>query len=177
MNLFEILDSVYPLTLELKTFLGSVVKHSVHQKGDILLKPGRVCDQLYFIQKGILRAFSIIEGEEKTAWIKSEGEFVTSICSFYKQIKGREFLEALDYTEVFSITYSEFFNAINKHLPFSNIGFHCLYPVLVEWDDLRNTFQTMDAAQRFEWFMSSRGHLLEKVPGNIIASYLNMEQA
>jgi CRP-like cAMP-binding protein len=178
-NLFDILSKVRdePLPLELTSKVSSKMVHSTIKKNEVILRPGEINERIYFIQRGLLRAYSLEDGVDMTAWIKAEGEFVVSIASFYPQIPSYQFIHAVEHTEAFSISHAELFDIYKNHLVFSYIGLMLTIPVLVEWDERLHALQTMDSARRFEWFVKKHAHLLERVPGvpaKYIASYLGM---
>lgn len=52
------------------------------RKGDFLLKSGKICRQMAFIESGYMRMYDIVDGKEITLWIGSEGRFITSLSSF-----------------------------------------------------------------------------------------------
>jgi CRP-like cAMP-binding protein len=143
-----------------------------------VLREGEVSSRLYFIQRGVLRAYSIQDGVEISSWIKAEGEFVVSISSFYPQAPSLEFIHAVEDTEVFYISHSDLFFIYKRYLEFAYIGLMCTIPVLVEWDQRRLVFQVMKKpAQRFDWFMKTHANIIYRTPGvpdKYIASYLGM---
>jgi CRP/FNR family transcriptional regulator, anaerobic regulatory protein len=178
-NLYEVLSGAFqqPLPFELKAVVSDRMNHHFFPKGDIILRPGQTNDRLYFIQKGLLRAYSIEDGVEVSGWIKAEGEFVVSISSFYPQLPSTQYIHAIEDTQAWSILHRELFDIYRRHLEFSYIGLVLTIPVLVEWDERLHTLQTMNSMQRFEWFMQRHSNLIYRTPGvqnKYIASYLGM---
>jgi len=70
--------------------------------------PGQVCENLYFIQKGLLKCFYILRGKAVSDWFFGETETVVSIDSFYNQVPGEDFIEALEDCELYYISFQEF---------------------------------------------------------------------
>jgi CRP/FNR family transcriptional regulator, anaerobic regulatory protein len=178
-ELYDLLSGVLgePLPLELQSAIARRMSRQTIKKNTIILREGDVNSRLYFIQRGILRAYSIQEGVEVSSWIKGEGEFVVSISSFYPQAPSLEFIHALEDTEVFSISHADLFFIYRRHLEFSYIGLMFTIQVLVEWDERRLILQIMNRAQRFEWFMKRHSNIVYRSPGvpdKYIASYLGM---
>ena len=52
------------------------------KKGEFLLKSGRRCDKLGFVQSGLLRMFVTTDDKEVTQCISTKGHFSTDLSSF-----------------------------------------------------------------------------------------------
>ncbi|HEY1031727.1 MAG TPA: cyclic nucleotide-binding domain-containing protein, partial [Flavipsychrobacter sp.] len=72
-------------------------------KGDYLLKEGRLCNQLSFIQNGLIRIYAQKGEKEVTQWISSAGYFVTDLASFIFSTPARWNLQALTDCELYTI--------------------------------------------------------------------------
>ena len=57
-------------------------------EGEILIKEGSVCNQYYFLEKGLLRFIYNNEGKENTSWVIFEGIFFTEIISLKTKQKN-----------------------------------------------------------------------------------------
>lgn len=53
------------------------------KKKTVLIKPAVKDDNVYIIEKGIARAYLVINGKEVTSWFSKEGELLFSTNSFY----------------------------------------------------------------------------------------------
>src|ERR1700748_3224118 len=85
-ELLAFLQSIRRLPPELLEHLQQIIKYRKVKKGEILLRRGQICRYIYFVKKGVLRAYYINEkGVEVSAWIMDEGKLAVSITSFYDQ--------------------------------------------------------------------------------------------
>jgi len=178
-ELYEVLSTAWgeSLPLELASVVAYKMTRATIKKGAIILRPGEINQRLYFIQRGMMRAYCVKDGVEKTRWIKAESEFVVSISSFWTQSPSVEYIHAIEDTDVFSISHVEFWGICRKHVEFAFIGLVHLSRVLVEWDIHLGTVLDLDVTERFEWFVEQHGQLLNRVPGvpgKHIASFLGM---
>lgn len=90
-------------------------------KKEILIRSGEDCDTLFFVNKGLLRAYYINEkGNEVSRMITREGKFLTNIRSFGKLEKNHETIQALEDSEVLCIKREDFYNmmGVSKQLNF-----------------------------------------------------------
>jgi CRP-like cAMP-binding protein len=75
------------------------------KKGDWLLIPGEVANEIGFIQKGLFRNYFLVDGKESTRFLGSEGIFVTSIPSFTSRTPSIEYVQALENSELLMLSY------------------------------------------------------------------------
>jgi CRP-like cAMP-binding protein len=92
------------IQLEELNNLSSLFQLTTLKKGDYLLKSGKRCDKLSFVQTGLLRIFAIADGKEVTQWISTEGYFSTDLASFVFESPSRWTIQALVDTEIYTIT-------------------------------------------------------------------------
>ena len=178
-NLFELLASAYeePLPYQLQRQLLELMQEDTFRKNEIVLQKGKINDRLYFIQRGLLRAYSVEDGVEETTWLRGEGEFVVAIPSFYDQSPSDQSIHALERTDVFSLTYSQFYSTLKKHLEFAYIGFKLQTAVLLEWNERGLKLKKLDMLRRLEWLYDHHPNLFHRTPGipdKYLASYLGM---
>jgi CRP-like cAMP-binding protein len=76
------------------------------KKKEILLKEGQICKELFYVKKGLLRVYLIIDGKEVNTWFVKEGDFITSIGSFHNQTPSEHYIDALEDSEIITIKKS-----------------------------------------------------------------------
>jgi|SRR6185312_4200398 len=173
-NLLQVLESVRPLPLALQTHIGSILKHQVIRKNQHILKAGQVNDRICFIQRGLLWTY-YMKGDKKVAsWIMGEGDFLVSIVSFYKQEPSYEYIQALEETEVFYITFSELQEAYEKYLEFDYVGLKLTIKYLVELAERLYSIQMTTAQERLEWLQKNKPELIKRVPAKILACFIGI---
>lgn len=86
--LFEFIAKYISLSEEEKAaILSSGIFRSV-KKGTVLLSQGQRSQESYFVLKGCLRAYYVIDGEEKTTAFYTEMEGITPQCVLSKEPSG-----------------------------------------------------------------------------------------
>jgi len=158
---------------DLKTIV-SLFKLTKIQKGDFLLKAGRHCEHLSFVQSGLLRVYISTEEKEVTQWISTKGYFSTDLSSFVFETPSRLSIQALTDTEVYSIT---------------KIGYKKIGELVPKWNELEKLFivrcfqileerifshLSMTAEERYDYFFEKNRDLFNQVPLQYIASMLGM---
>jgi len=88
------------------------------KKNQILIEQNKICKHLFFIKKGCLRVVCTRDdGQEWTRQIAIENEFITIFPSFLEQTSSGSYLQTVEASEVFYISYSNFkkLNSIDEH--------------------------------------------------------------
>jgi len=158
---------------DLKTIVSLFMLKTI-KKGDFLLKTGKHCDNLSFVQSGLLRMFISTDEKEITQWISTKGYFSTDLSSFVFDTVSRLSIQALTDTEVYSITKSNY-KKIGELVP--------------KWHELEKLFivrcfiileerifshLSMTAEERYDYFFENNRELFNQVPLQYIASMLGM---
>jgi len=83
-NLFDFISKYVSLTIEEKKVLTSQQQIRTIKKGTILLKQGRMSNDSYWVLKGYLRVYYVINSDEKTTAFYTEYEGLTPNCVILK---------------------------------------------------------------------------------------------
>ncbi|WP_165825435.1 Crp/Fnr family transcriptional regulator [Pedobacter yonginense] len=141
----------------------------------ILLKKGQVAHHLYFVNHGILRLYYInSRGEDITAFFFKEKLFAGSYESFILQKPSLQQIEALEDTELLSISFDKL-QELYKEIPKINI----LTRVITEQrfitgQEIFSSFILKTAEERYVLFSEKHPDLLLRVPLQYVASFLGM---
>jgi len=85
-------------------------------KGEFLIKSGKICRKMAFIESGYMRLYDIANGKEITLWIGSNGRFITSLSSFIFETKNNWNIQAITNCKLYIINRKNHFR-LNKTEP------------------------------------------------------------
>src|SRR5690349_11090524 len=88
--ILKLVDSIYPVSNEVKSQLENTLKEKRVSKYEVILKAGQISKYIYFIEKGLLRAYYYKDDLEVSAWFMRERDFVVSVSSFFTQERSKE---------------------------------------------------------------------------------------
>lgn len=145
------------------------------KKGEILLKENQVCNEIYFIKKGILRSYFFNhQGDEITNCFAFESEFMASFSSFITQKPAEENIQALVDTELQIISREnlEKLYKLGKH--WQEIGRKLTEMEYVTLQKRMISFQKLSGAQRYEELYQNHQKYLQLIPLQYLASYLGV---
>lgn len=175
-DLLTFLNSVYPLEKDSVEFLMENVKWIEIPQKKFLLKAGRICHNIYFIKKGILRCFHIKNDDEVSSAFMSERELILSVESFFNQKVSKESIQALEDCFLFYISFEELQFAY-QHFP----DFNSLGRILTEkyYQLSKQTLYSLRmqrAQEKYLFLLNHSPHIIQRVPLKYIASYLSITE-
>jgi len=154
--------------------IASLFKLITIKKGDYILKTGKLCDNLSFVQSGFLRVFLVTKEKEVTQWISTKGYFTIDLSSFVFDKPSRWSIQALVDTELYSITkedYKKIGDLVPKWRELEKLFLVRCFTIL---EDRIFSHLSMTAEERYSLFFESNRELFNQVPLQYIASMLGM---
>lgn len=147
------------------------------KKNTILLAQGEICKEIYFVYSGCIRTYYITkEGHEKTRYIAFENSIATSISSFIAQKQSFEFVDALENSELYSISYKDFFQLIID-IPEWGLFYRTLLETAYLFQNKKiEDLVTLSAKQRYDKLISENPMFVQRLSNKILSSYLNIAQ-
>lgn len=144
------------------------------KKGDYLLKQGRQCRQLSFIQSGMVRIYTMVEDKEVTQWISTKGYFVTDLAAFIFNTPARWNIQALTDCELYTIAqkdYNDLGNAVPEWHRLEKLFIAKCFIIL---EERVNSHLFMTAEERYHKLFELQPDLFNAVPLQYLASMLGM---
>jgi CRP-like cAMP-binding protein len=148
---------------------------ATYNKGENLLEKGGVCEYVYFINKGALRAYYLSEDDvQSTTFIVLENMFFSSLSSFIQQKPSFEYLEAIENLEVIRIKREDFYFLLTKSPAIERI-----YRIILEQLQIFNMWRvelliSKDAKVKYDMLWEDYPQLFGRIPNKIIASYIGI---
>ncbi len=172
--LTQSIQSYFGLPDEHLDQIASLFKPTSLKKGDYFLKTGRYCDQLSFIQTGLLRIFVTTPDKEVTQWISSQGYFVTDLASLIFDTPARWTIQALTDTELYTISKADY-RRIGTLVPqWHELEKLFIAKCFIMLEDRIFSHLSMSAEERYHFFFEQNPALFNQVPLQYIASMLGM---
>lgn len=174
-QLLGLLNALQSLSPELAAHLSAILKHRQYKKKDHLLREGMVSNHVYFVEQGLLRAYTNNgKGEVITNWFMKEGDVIFSVESFLEQQPSLESIVALEEVSVYYISYEEL-STIYQLFPEFNYHGRVLTEKYYTLSLKRGaSIKKKTAQERYHLLLQQEPHLLKRAPLQDIASYLGM---
>jgi CRP-like cAMP-binding protein len=149
MNIDQIIDNTYKLPDTSKLTLKNSIAEVHHPKGHILLRADKIEKNIYFIKKGIARAYSKTADNEITFWFGREGDPVISMKSYVANQKGYEDIELLEDSELYLLKTSDLQKLFDKDIHIANWGRKFAEQELVKTEERLISRQVRTATERY----------------------------
>jgi CRP-like cAMP-binding protein len=173
--LFDFISKYVSLTDEEKNAIVSLnIFHSV-KKGTILLNEGQKSQDSYFVLKGCIRTYYVLDdGEEKTTAFYTEMDALTPPCVISKT--PSDYYISCTEDSLLTISNTEMEEEINGKFPKFEIMCRMLAEELlakqrIDFDE----FKTSSPEQRYLNLLQKRPDLIQRVPQHQLASYLGIK--
>lgn len=173
-SLLNFLNSIRPLSPQLREVLIEMVKVKEIEQGDYVLKEGNVCNKICFIEKGLFRCFHEADKKEVITWFMKQGDVFISVRSFFRQVPACENIVALEDSVIWYVGFKEYVYLKENFPEFDSIRGDLL-EFYYQLADLRQYITiSRTTKRRCELFFKEFAGLAKIVPDKYAAAYLGM---
>lgn len=174
-SLFKSIASKVPNVQDEFQSISSYFKFSTISKKERLVKEGNYTDKTFFIQKGLLFSYKTLDnGDIQVVRFAKENYWIGDLNSFFTGSKALFTIEAVEDSELWSITKADLEKALKQSRAFETyfrILIQTAYAnLLVQLSDI----YSQDAEAKYNRLRDQYPDLLQRVPQYLIASYLGI---
>lgn len=143
------------------------------KKNEHLLEEGTVADRLFFVSKGCLRLyFRNDDLSSATRFMAFEHTFLTSIVSFISRLPATEFIQAVEDSEVLSISHAGF-SYLRANIPeWDKFYIYILEYGLTVINNKLSSLLTQTAKERYRDLLKNNPELTQRLSNANLAAYL-----
>lgn len=173
-KLFNFISKYISLTEDEKNAIVSLNLFRSVKKGTTLLKEGQQSQDSYFVLKGLIRKYYIIDGEEKTTAFYTEMEALTPHCVINKT-PSEYYISCIEDT-ILTVSNSDMEAEVNRKFPKFEIMCRILSEELLAKERINfDEFKISSPEQRYLNLLQKRPDLIQRVPQHQLASYLGIK--
>lgn len=175
-NTIHKIKSLYPLSEQSVSGLINLTTKIAIPKGSIIIHQGHVEKCMYFIEEGLVRAYS--DGAEKqvTFWFGMPGDYIISAQSFVHNKPGYESMEALEDCILYEINTAEFHTLLKDNAELANWSRKLAENEFLKLEKMFISRQFKTATQVYVELLEQIPSLPNRVPLKHIASFLGISQ-
>lgn len=174
MDLHSIITAVCPVPEDSFRRLTDCSLRLEYPKGYHVLQSGRVERNLFFIEKGIARAYVVREGKEITFWIGKEGDTVVSLRSYVKGEPGYENIELMEDSVLYCLKQEDLRRLFAEDIHIANWGRKFAESEFLHTEEKLIPLLFTTASYRYEILLKNNPDLLQRIPLECLASYLGI---
>ena len=162
------------MTHEELDILESILVPRKCAKGEVILKEGQICEDLFYIEKGLIRQFYIKKDREVTEHLATEGGIIMCIESLFKEEPTKLQVEALEPTLLYALPKRKL-----EQVALHNVNIQILYRKILEesliFSQVHADLVRFESAQdRYLRLCKIMPQVVLRAPLVYIASYLQM---
>jgi CRP-like cAMP-binding protein len=174
-SLLTSLQRVITLSPEEIDVVKTLFKEKVYKRGECFLEEGRICKQVGFVAKGLLRYYINQDGEEKIYDFSQENEFVCNYESFLPQIPSTKNIQALEDSVIFVISHADlqlFYTNVREGERFGRIAIESVFVKLLQ---SISSLYSETPELRYERFLKNHSDLQQRISQYHIASFVGVK--
>lgn len=172
--LFDFISKYVSLTEDERNAILSLDIFRSVAKGSVLLKEGQKSKDSYFVLKGCIRTYYVIDGEEKTTAFYTETEAFTPPCVL-SQTPSEYYVSCIE-DSIITVSNTDMEAEVNSKFPkFETICRMLSEQLLAKQRIDFDEFKTSSPEQRYLNLLQKRPDLIQRVPQHQLASYLGIK--
>ena len=176
MDIHEIINRIYRMP---EASADKVVKHLskvTYPKGYHILEAGKTETNIFFIEKGIARAYIPVDGKEVTFWIGKEGSTIVSLKSYVNNQQGYESMELMENSVLYLLKRKDLHELFKEDIHIANWGRRYAECACIKSEKLFIARQFKTSLERYRELIGEYPDIVQRVQLGIIASYLGISQ-
>lgn len=142
-------------------------------RDDILLKEGEYSNQCFFVLKGCVRAYYLLDGEEKNTEFFVENDAIVPV-SYRTKRPSKYFLSCLEDSFI-SVATSEQSKLLVKNVPkLQNLVAQLNENKLIQKQIMYDDFKNLTVEERYLKLVETRPNLVNRIPQYHLATFLGI---
>ena len=158
-----------------ESLIVAAVESRTYKEGAYLFKADKVCREMFFVCKGVLRILvADAQGKEVTHFFLKENQFCSILNSFNNGVIANESIQAACPAEVLAISRADL-DKLYAQLPYLQLLINqIVQQALLDKIALRTDYLGKDSTTRYKIFMMRQADIALQIPLSDIASYLDI---
>lgn len=143
-----------------------------YKKGDILLHEGDYAKEFYFVEKGIVRSYSMIDNKERTIQLAFPSEFSGAYSNSILGVKSDVTIEVLANSIIWVFRWDKWDESKNEYpelVLFERIN---SASYIMSLNERINDLLFLSTYERYEKLLNKRPQVIKRLPLKYIADYL-----
>lgn len=159
---------------EIQHFIGKLQLKQFGKK-EMVLQEGSVCRHTHFINKGCLRYFYNVDGQENTGQFFFENSWYTDYESYISGKPSRQNIETLEKSELILLAKTDLHQLFIDIPKFEKFGRIMAENAFLGLRYRNEMLTNQTAEERYLNLITERPKVFERIPQHYIASYLGIK--
>jgi CRP-like cAMP-binding protein len=174
-EIVKLISRYLVLTSQEASAFAECIPIKTFNKSDLLLREGQVSRDSYFVIKGCVRKYYIIDGEERTTEFYVEDESVASLQSYKNKTPANHYFECVEDCRLAVLNYEKEQGLFKRVPKYESLCRMTMENDFAEQQEVLAKFITSSPEERYKNLLETRPDLLQRVPQYHLASYLGVK--
>ena len=175
-QLIKHINRFVPVSDQLRERLIIISELKTIDKGRFLHRPYRICNYTYFIISGLVRLYYKKKEKEITDKFSAEGDWITSVQSFMKNVPDYFYIETLEKSELIAININDLQKCFKDFPEMEKFGRIVMSTYYVEQSERIISLRFHSAKERYEYFCKMSKIKTSRLSLGMLASHLGITQ-
>lgn len=167
---------MHPLSAECREDFASIIKFQSLPKNTMLLDFGKKANTLFFIKKGLARAYYDHDGEEVTYYFAIDGQFMCTVPSIFDGRPSTSAIQLIEQSDIHSISYKDFDDCCARYHDLERASRKLFSMLLLLGLEDIESLRFHSAHERYLMVQKRHPGILNRCPLKYIASYIGTTQ-
>jgi len=172
-KIIEFITRFIPLSKEEIEIINEQNLIKSYKKGTILLSEGEYAKDCFFVLKGCIRSYHVVDGEEKTTEFYTENQTINPVSYLVKK-PSASYLSCLEDCVIALGNDDRNKQLLQKVPKLESMVINLSGTLLAENQDSLDDFKNLSPEKRYKKLIDTRPELFQRVPMYHIASYLGI---
>lgn len=174
LSIIDFVSKYTPISSEMERVILEHSNIKTIKKGTLLLKEGDIAEECFFILKGCLKKYHLIDQEEKITGFYTEGQVVTP-GSYTNRAPSKYFISAMEDTIASFGNPDTEKDAYEKHPELETITRVLVEKLMATMNDDFDDWVSHNPEERYLILLDKRPDLLQRIPQYQIANFLGIK--
>ncbi len=143
-------------------------------KGEYFLREGKICRSIAFIEQGLFRIYYLQDGREITHCFCKEHHLSAAYSSFITQSPSSTSIQALEDSQLLLLPYALLQDLYAQNPFWQQVGRMAAEQEYLVAESHQRFLSDLSAQERYQQILTNDPTLLQRVPLNYLASYLQI---
>ena len=173
--LVQFMSQVTSLSSDEKESIKESFPVKSFEKKHLLLKAGMIAENAYYIVKGCIREYEIVDGEEKTTAFYEENDSAINFDSQINSTPSSKYFECMEETKVAILNGEKEKALYAKHPRFESFCRKGMEQMMGAQQKSIAKYIVLNPKERYLLLLKERPTLINRIPQYHIASYLGIK--
>jgi signal-transduction protein with cAMP-binding, CBS, and nucleotidyltransferase domain len=172
----SVFNAIAPLREDILIELEKIISHDAIPKNTALLEIDKRAKSMFFIHKGLARAYYYHDGKDVTDYFAIDGQFIGAVPSLFNGLPSKKGIHLIEDSDVYYFVSADFEKLCSKYHDLEHNARMMLGFALQEEQQRIESLRFFSMKERYELMEKKYPGIMNRCPLHYIASYLGTSQ-